>query len=528
MPEFKIKLQLLDPLVLSSDASTTGEHAGLDFIPGATLRGVAASRLYGKLDQAAQWDVFHSGRVRFGNARIVTRHGDAAMPMPYCWHGTKGIPTVDRGRLDSSAIHNLAAPDHQLAADQQPVQLRDGYLAEDGGLREVLRSYRLKTAINPGSGRAAESQLFGYSSINGNQQFVARLQWDDELGHPDWAARLQEALSGTLRLGRSRTAQYGRVDSTLEQVHAKSPDAIDGPRLTLWLISDLCALGAHGQPSLLPALGDLVPGLPGDIPLDCNASFLRIRRYAPFNSHRRLPEPERQVITAGSVLSYDIGQLDASQRKLVAQECARGLGLYRECGLGEVLANHPLLAGARPGFAPASEAAETQPGKETAEPQAAIVAWLKEQATRAGTGEQNRRRAEQWAAALGKLYRAAMALVGADMPGEVGPSRSQWGQVRALADQAGDMAQLRSSLFDADKGYCRPKTSKQPAKGAEPAIRDSGWPAPLMGQDAGTFGTWLEREVFDQCDSRRLFLEFARLATKTVQHLETGRKEAAS
>lgn len=57
----------LADLVLSVASATEGAHGSLDFIPGGCFLGVAASRLYGAGGERA-WRLFHSGKVRFGDA----------------------------------------------------------------------------------------------------------------------------------------------------------------------------------------------------------------------------------------------------------------------------------------------------------------------------------------------------------------------------------------------------------------------------------------------------------------------------
>jgi len=60
-------------------------------------------------------------------------------------------------------------------------------------------------------------------------------------------------------------------------------------------------LDREGQPTLYPSLSDLVADAPEKHP-DRNRSFLRALSYAPFNGHYQRREPERAVLSMGSVL----------------------------------------------------------------------------------------------------------------------------------------------------------------------------------------------------------------------------------
>ena len=59
---------LLSDVILNQTSATEGEMESLDFIPGNTFLGIAAGALYGKLKPQEAATVFHSGKVRFGDA----------------------------------------------------------------------------------------------------------------------------------------------------------------------------------------------------------------------------------------------------------------------------------------------------------------------------------------------------------------------------------------------------------------------------------------------------------------------------
>lgn len=66
----KFKCTLMSDLIISQTSSTEGNQKTLDFIPGNNFLGIVAGSLYDKdkLTNEQQLAIFHSGKVRFGDA----------------------------------------------------------------------------------------------------------------------------------------------------------------------------------------------------------------------------------------------------------------------------------------------------------------------------------------------------------------------------------------------------------------------------------------------------------------------------
>jgi CRISPR-associated protein Csx10 len=486
-----IRLTLRDELVLSESAATAGGHESLEYIPGATLLGVAARAYRAFGDEALA--VFHGGAVRFGNATLEVE-ASAGMPMPLCWHERKAGPAAVRGgQADSDAIANYQHTTFERPI--QPRQLRGGFLSPSGRVRRPEKLYRTKTAIEPGQRFAAESQLFSYESLApvAGQRFVAPIQWDDSVSQ-DAARRLRATFEcTTLRLGRSRSAEYGTV--TAEWLDEESTDAVPPPDdtevVTLWLLSDLAAEDDAGMPTLAPAPQDL--GLPAGR-LELSQSFLRSRRYSPFNAHYAAFERERLVIAQGSVLCYRLDE------RWTAEHTARasaGLGLYREAGLGRVAVNHPLLASPQPKFAAPTAVAQA-PNPRTAPTMHPMLEWLEQRAGKASETESAQLDAVEAADEYERALKSARSYLGLGDADPVGPGASQWAQVAELANtRAGPAASgsLSVSLFDKKTGLC----------GRE----RSGWQQRIGQSEPETFTDWLKTRC--ESDQGRLINEPLRL-----------------
>lgn len=461
----KLSLELMDEVVLSRRSATKGEHESLDYIPGSTLLGWAASHLYAKLSPEDAYLIFHSGKVRFGNGLPLDGNGERALPMPLCWHEDKGgLPAKKKGGLISGQVFNLMHGKNGGLA--QPRQIRAGYVACNGQVIQPSRAYRMKTALNPETSTAEESQLFGYESLERGQHFVANITADDDVP-PASFDKVLDIFNGTIRVGRSRSAQYGRV--SVEKNDAASPAKQTGvagaTELTLWLVSDLALRDNKGLPTLMPSPDML--GLPGG-KLVPEKTFVRFRSYAPYNAFRRSSEMDRQVLLAGSVLTFKLNQpLSEFHIALLSG----GIGDFREAGLGEVYVNPELLRTPHPEFLGNSVPARTSHVNRPNDP---LIAYLE----RRSGGNTEEQAAKAWAEEkvkeLRKNYMAARNFNGIKSTEPYGPGRVQWRRVM----DAATAININSALFGSD-GVCKEG--------------DEDWGIEF--NKGGTFLSWLEKQL---------------------------------
>ena len=324
MQRLTLTLKLLDPLVLSQSNATVGLHQSLDYIPGATFLGAIASKHYAafKKENLAH-TLFHSGEVRFHNARILYQN-TPTYPVPLSYHHIKGG--------NKNVIKNLLI---DQIGDWQPKQHRKGYLTQDKKLIKPKKTTHLRTAIDPKKGTAAEGQLFGYQALAEGITLQTHIDFDNTTGFEALKAKIKK--NDILHIGRSRSAHYGRIQITDIKEDTASFDnypTIDlngETHLVLWLASDLAAYDQNGTPTLFPNLKDL--GLSIDAE-PTKKTYIRTRTYAPYNGYRRSYDLSRQVIQQGSILTY---QIDSPLSETDKQKLQQGLGAYREMGLGQLV-----------------------------------------------------------------------------------------------------------------------------------------------------------------------------------------------
>jgi CRISPR-associated protein Csx10 len=432
-----LRITLLDDCVFSERNATVGGHRGLDRIPGQTLLGAAAARLYGKFVKRGDdaYTAFHSGWLRFLDG--LPSHGkEIAYPVPLAWHkpktGAEGDPTA----------YNRAKFEDSFPTGSQPKQMREGYVFVDGRHIEPARNLRLKTAIDPKTGHAAEAQLFGYESIAKGQTFIAWIEADEPAA--GLMKEVAEALQGEVLLGRSRSAEYGRA--RVEWVDDIAPiehGAADGRRLTIWLLSDLALADEHGRPTLEPT-PKAFDFCGGDIVWD--KTFLRSRRYSPWNAHRHGYDRERLLLTAGGVVTLELNAAPTADQ---VERLKAGIGLYREAGLGRLWINPPLLA-TETWKVEKFDAAKPAQAKTSNDP---LIAWLREQTTDWRTPLDVR--ANQLAEDFRQQVRTARRLAGARDGENFGPSKSQWGRVLEKGRSTSSQALYRA-LFEDDSAVIKP------------------------------------------------------------------------
>ncbi|MBI4472328.1 MAG: hypothetical protein HY646_06645 [Acidobacteria bacterium] len=401
-----LRIKLDTDVVLTERNASIGSPRTLDYIPGAALLGVAAESLYKELPTADAFGIFHSGAVRFGNG-VPEADGLAALPMPLAFHRQKGV--------EDEVYLNMAKNNRE--PQKQYEQCREGWLLDriDASGLSVpsvtpARSSSMRTSVDQ-HGQAREGLLFGIESLEAGQTFIARIDADDSTH----LKLVEKALVGNaIRLGRSKTAEFGEVSISKVAAVVFAEGRLAQETAVFLCLSDLALRDSRtGSVRLAPAATDF--GLPQKWELDLSHSFLRTRRYSPFNGHRRRPDQDRQVIKAGSVMVFRRrGDHEASHEEVNAT-LHRGVGDFRQDGLGQVRLEPSVLRLDRIKLAtkPISEPA-------AAAPQDKLAGWLIDCA----------RETTEWDMAWRLVDKTASDLQKFNL------SNAQWGWIRTLAQAA--------------------------------------------------------------------------------------------
>ncbi|MCI4412275.1 MAG: hypothetical protein JHC38_11440 [Thiotrichales bacterium] len=494
MKIIELTIELKEDTVISENAATEGGHKSLNFIPGSTLLGSAASKLYRQLTNVNAWQVFHSGKVRFTNGYPLSPSGQHSYPAPFCWHHSKD---------DASTIYNGTS--HFTQANIQPKQVRSGFYTDDFESVKVSLGSRMKTAIDPKTRMAKDAQLFDYAFIEAGHQFSAIIQIDDDVDQKI-VDDLIKHFNGTLLLGRSRSAEYGKA--SVSAILKTTPPQISNNNntLSIWLQSDLCLLDNHGQPNLFPQCLSMLDDQLPKASLDLSQSFIRKRSYNVWNAFKRGYDTERHVIVAGSVLTYQLEMpLAHDQNQLLMS----GIGLYRENGLGQVLVNRPhtLLDSFK-----LKTATEIKTRSNLPTVSHPLVGWLVAQHEGKTGFDRIRQEAKEEAQKLYRFYESNRRMLGLDDSVAVGPSKSQWGSLLAAAKTASSSKSLINTLFT----------------GADAIVKDSkpGWKDKFWHDNKLTsFYDWFKHLCDQHSHDLIAFVQhFAHEAQQTLNTTQKGAK----
>ena len=456
------RVTLLDDAVLPSRSGTVGHNESLDYLPGAVLHGIAANRWYRKHQDTKDreltgWQLFHSGEVCFSDA-LPLWEDKPGFPVPLSFHQPKanGSQSGDGSSKEGeTAVYNLcAAVPASNDGGIQLKQLRARHVTEEGVLLKKRASLRMKTAINPLTRRAAESQLFAYHVLNAGQSFMFAVTCFGDIAQ-DQIKELVALIQGRARIGRSRTAEYGEVEiEALESGEGWNPHSApsqDG-LLRFWLLSDLALVNEYGAPTLDPKPSHL--GISEGLSFVPERSFLRSRRYSPFNAKRQCRDPERLVICRGSVLCYE-GPAANNPTGI------RFVGTHREQGLGRIACAPQMLETAAPRYKNAGDhkslrsAADkaTKIKEQAAAMDSPLFAMLqRRKATASGSLEAERISREVFNKLLIALdLHRAWAGIRPGKPIEGAPGKSQWGRLKEAANrQRGEPDELWREAFGGD------------------------------------------------------------------------------
>lgn len=331
MKTLKFKCELLSDVILNQKAATEGPNKTLDFIPGSCFLGIVAGNgNYKKLDeQKLAMEIFHSGRVRFGDAH----------PSMGEVRGHKIPASMFHPKLMKASeecyIHH-AIPDKDLESkemrEKQLKQCRNGFYTFDhNSAREVktLTNFAIKSAYDSDKRRAKDEQMYGYESL----QKGLVLYFEVEVPNDEIAKIITDSLEGKdKRIGRSRTAQYGlveikKVDTYKEVMSGEA----SGEYVTVYADGRLIFLDEYGLPTYRPTAKQL--GLTdGDIVW--SKSQIRTFQYSPWNFTRQCFDTDRCGVEKGSVFVVKTSQKEFSSQYV---------GEYKNEGFGKVIYNPEFL-----------------------------------------------------------------------------------------------------------------------------------------------------------------------------------------
>lgn len=336
MKTLKFKCRLVSDVILNQSAATEGSNSTLDFIPGNVFLGIVARHYNDFGDRAAE--VFHSGRVRFGDAHPVCANAEKEVLRTLHVPASLFYPKL-KSATEVCYVHHAYDRKEDKENNGQPQQLkqcRQGFYAFDekkGFPAELHRTFSLKSAYDRKNRRAMDEKMFGYEALDAGAEFLFSVEVESD----DLAEKIGQYLLGRQHIGRSRTAQYGLVDIEkcgFDEVESHSELlTIDKEQyVAVYADSRLIFLDGNGEPTFQPSPEDL--GVDGG-EIDWEKSQVRTFQYAPWNGQRKTRDQDRCGIEKGSVFVIKVAE---------AQEfTSRYVGVYQNEGFGRVIYNPDFL-----------------------------------------------------------------------------------------------------------------------------------------------------------------------------------------
>lgn len=320
--EYEIELQ--NPVLFSGSRGLYEDCC--DYIPGSAIMGALAAMYIADhgLGADAHRDeafsrIFLRDGVRFGNGFLKAAAGGRDRTF-YPAPAFLALEKRGEGRL----INRLNGDDEKKRrkelSGQTAFDWRDGkvYLADvekevrlhhqrpkDRGIGHAVNDLIQAGAVDMG-------QFFSYMCISGGQRFSGVIRGN--AGDLQALAACLEKRSWTLRLGRSRTAEYGNARIRLFPARGRQQEAISD-RWVLWLLSPMVFVG-ESCPGETPEQEHLERQIRNRLgcSVEIRDTILKYTRIGGYNGKWNLPLPQYTALAPGSVICIKTGgKLCASQ-----------------------------------------------------------------------------------------------------------------------------------------------------------------------------------------------------------------------
>lgn len=338
MKTLNFKVTLLSDVIINQRAATEGNQKTLDFIPGNAFLGVAAA-IYQQLSADESFTLFHSGKVRFGDAHPLV-NGKRAVKVPASWYKRKD------DNADAGFFVHHGMPKDGVKEGNNPVQVkqyREDFIVNAGENKvskvEINKYFAIKSAYDSEKRRSEDAKMYGYESLQSGSEWCFTVEINDNI-EDKLIDKLEESLEGNKRIGRSSTAQYGLVKIKKEEngrgngfAKWSQPKTRDVNENVVFVYAEsrLIFIDQYGQPTFTPTAEQL--GFQ-DGQICWEMSQIRTFQYAPYNGKRQTRDADRMGIEKGSVFCVT---------GATCSETEKWVGSYQNEGFGKVLINPDFL-----------------------------------------------------------------------------------------------------------------------------------------------------------------------------------------
>ncbi len=337
MKKINYQIRTLDPIIISSESGNQFMVPTKDYIPGINILGALAAKYIQQKNMGSYFkqkkpddvnfrDWFINGKVNFSNAYKADKidHIEyVTYPLPF---------SIQHVKNDESKIFDLLYED----SSEQTKAFNGFGLLKDSKLykTKIIKSTDPHHKRNYETGAPEPNVFFNYESIDANQTFEGTIYGDDKC-----IEELYKQFSGLLqlRIGRSKTSEYGKVQLTLRNPENKTEDNIvlnKDETISLTFLSNVILHDNNGFPScsmqtLEKYLKEKIPGL-----TEIKKAFLRTEEIENYVSVWKLKKPSEVSFQAGSCLLLEVKESDIEAMKKLQSV---GIGERRHEGFGQII-----------------------------------------------------------------------------------------------------------------------------------------------------------------------------------------------
>ena len=416
---------MLSDVILNQKAATVGPNQTLDFIPGSCFLGIVASKYYPEeirdsedSEKKLMMDLFHSGKVRFGDAH-PSKDGFRGLKVPAAMFH----PKLKKASEVLYIHHKTKEMESEKMREKQLKQCRSGYYnfsEVEAKPIETETNFAIKSAYDGVKRRSKDEQMYGYQSL----QKGLKLYFEVAVDNDELDSRIVAALEGKKRVGRSRTAQYGLVEIEKFEYKEIGSSTETDENVEVYADGRLIFLDDNGLPTFRPKAEDL--GLDGEICWE--KSQIRTFQYAPWNFKRQCFDTDRCGIEKGSVFVV---------KASVSPDKSQYVGAYQNEGFGKVIYNPAFLKVEEDGVAKyrLQEPKKEEDNEETVSSTSNLFKYLLQQHKREKLVEKVYKKVNEWVDENKERFKGEL-------------FASQWGGIRSIATKEKTFSVIKNELFE--------------------------------------------------------------------------------
>ena len=367
----RYRLTLKDPIVIPVADGDPNTVVTRKDIPGSHLWGAAAWHYLKDASRGPKDKAFCHVFLDSG-LRFLTAYPEVHDPDEYDEPDQRTIP-IPHSVREFKEEETLVDFTETLTADHKKKPKRRINRRYARILTGKLETATVKTEFNYHHARASNDRrigralaanipnggaLFKYEAMQPDQSFQGAV-----LGTEDDLKNLQVWLKDmkTIKLGRSRSAQYGNadfewVDAAPQNLSgriewegfidtsnpANTPPLLPDNRLIITVLSPVLAVNEKGHPDTSFPLHELanILDLKTHDALTLTASYARTEMIGGYHTHLRLPRQQYPAIAVGSVFEFALKQpLSEKGKKGLMKLEQNGIGIRKGEGYGRIAVN---------------------------------------------------------------------------------------------------------------------------------------------------------------------------------------------